>query len=194
MWDTVSRFRRSRDMDDFDDVKRYYREVEGEGVHKEDDLIRFLNITVRDVTESVDDFHFNNAVASIRSLFNKILLFKKIEQNDDIITLFVLNNFLILINPMVPHIAEELWEVLGNRGMICDQKWPLTDKKYLQKNTVDIPVQVNGKVRATISVPYNTSQNELEKLALIEPNVKKFLNGAPKKVIVVINRVVNFVC
>jgi leucyl-tRNA synthetase len=126
-------------------------------------------------------------------LFNRILSFKIAEENDDIVILFVLNNLLILLNPMVPHIAEELWEILGNEGMICNQEWPIVDKKYLQKNTIQIPIQVNGKMRSIISVPNNTSQKELEALALMEPNVEKFLNGSPKKVIVVVNRVVNFV-
>ena len=161
--------------------------------NRQNDLMRSLHITIKDVTESIDNFHFNNAVASLRSLVNKILSFKKIEQNDDVIILFNLNNLLILINPMVPHIAEELWEILGNQGMICDQKWPVSDKRYLQTNTIEVPIQVNGKMRAIISVPNNTSQKELEILGLMEPNVKKFLNGSPKKVIVVINRVVNFV-
>ena len=94
---------------------------------------------------------------------------------------------------MVPHIAEELWEILGNQGMICNQEWPIIDTQYLQKNTIQVPIQVNGKMRAIIHVPNNTSQKELETLALMEPNVKKFLHGTPKKVIIVVNRVVNFV-
>ena len=161
--------------------------------NNQNDLMRYFNITVRDVTESIDNFHFNNAVASIRSLFNRISSFKKIENNDDIVILYVLNNLLILINPMVPHIAEELWEILGNQGMICNQEWPIIDTQYLQKNNIQVPVQVNGKMRAIIHVPNNTSKKELETLALMEPNVKKFLHGTPKKVIIVANRVVNFV-
>ena len=77
--------------------------------------------------------------------------------------------------------------------MICNQKWPIIDTRYLQKNTIQVPVQVNGKMRAIIHVPNNTNQKELETLALLEPNVKKFLHGTPKKVIIVVNRVVNFV-
>ncbi|MDA9171425.1 leucine--tRNA ligase [Alphaproteobacteria bacterium] len=161
--------------------------------NNQNDLMIYFNITVKDVTESIDNFHFNNAVASIRSLFNRISSFENIENNDDNVILYVLNNLLILINPMVPHIAEELWEILGNQGMICNQEWPIIDKQYLQKNTIQVPVQVNGKMRAIINVPNNTSQKELENLALMEPNVKKFLHGTPKKIIIVVNRVVNFV-
>ena len=159
----------------------------------QDKLIRSLNSTIRDVTNHIDDFHFNKAVASIRSFFNIISSYEKISEKDNIVVLYALNNLLILINPMVPHIAEELWEVLNNSGMLCDQKWPLIDDNYLQKSTIQIPVQVNGKMRSVIKVPNDTNEKDLEFLALMEPNVKKFLKGPPKKVIVVVNRVVNFV-
>ncbi len=161
-------------------------------VHQEN-LIRFLNVTIKDVTDSIDNFHFNNAVASIRSLFNNISSYEIIDKDDTVVLFYSLNNLLILINPMAPHIAEELWEVLENKGMICDQSWPIINDKYLQKSIIQVPVQINGKMRAIISVPNDTSKNDLENLALKEPNVKKFLNGSPKKVIIVINRVVNFV-
>jgi leucyl-tRNA synthetase len=94
---------------------------------------------------------------------------------------------------MVPHIAEELGEVLGNSEMICNQSWPSIDISYLQKDNVEIPIQVNGKMRALINVPIDTNKIDLEKIAMREKNVLKFLNGTPKKVIIILNRVVNFV-
>ena len=94
---------------------------------------------------------------------------------------------------MVPHIAEELWEKLDKSKMICNQAWPEVDETYLQKNNVEIPIQVNGKMRALINVPYDTNKLDLENMAMKEKNVLKFLNGVPKKVIIIPNRVVNFV-
>ena len=94
---------------------------------------------------------------------------------------------------MVPHIAEELWSTLNNSEMICNQSWPEVDETYLQKNNVEIPIQVNGKMRALLTVPYDTNKLDLENMAFKEKNVLKFLNGVPKKVIVIPNRVVNFV-
>ena len=94
---------------------------------------------------------------------------------------------------MVPHIAEELWATLNNSEMICNQAWPKVDETYLQKKNVEIPIQVNGKMRALINVPYDTNKLDLEDMAIKEKNVLKFLNGVPKKVIVIPNRVVNFV-
>ena len=157
------------------------------------ELIRTLNVTIKEITQSIDNFHFNNAVASIRSLFNSILSYKIINQHDDEIVLYTTKKLLILINPMVPHIAEELWATINNSEMICNQAWPDIDKTYLQKNNVEIPIQVNGKMRALINVPYDTNKLNLKNIAMKEKNVLKFLNGVPKKVIVIPNRVVNFV-
>ena len=156
-------------------------------------LLRILNITIQDVTDSIENFHFNNAIASIRSLFNSVISCKATSQDDEFIVLYVIKNLLILINPMVPHIAEELWETLKADGMICNANWPIVDNYYLKKNNIEIPIQVNGKIRALINVPMGTNKDELRLLALKEKNIKKFLNGEPKKVIIIPDRIVNFV-
>jgi len=156
-------------------------------------LLKILNITVKEVTDSIENFHFNNAIASIRSLFNSVTAYKTINKIDELIVFHVIKKLLILINPMVPHIAEELWETLKFDGMICNANWPIVNNDYLYQNSVEIPVQINGKMRALINVPIDTNKNELELLALKEKNVKKFLNGKPKKVIIIPNRIVNFV-
>ena len=156
-------------------------------------LLRVLNVTIQDVTDSIENFHFNNAIASIRSLFNSVVSYKTIDQNDAFIVLYVIKNLLILINPMVPHIAEELWETLEADGMICNANWPKVNNNYLQKNNIEIPIQINGKMRALINVPIGTNKQDLELLALKEKNIKKFLNGQPKKVIIIPDRIVNFV-
>ena len=97
------------------------------------------------------------------------------------------------MNPMVPHLAEELWQILGNDNIIANEKWPQAEKSYIEINNVKIPVQVNGKVRAVIEVPKDTNKQDLEEIALNEKNVLKFLNHNPKKVIIIPNRIVNFV-
>ncbi|MDC1375771.1 leucine--tRNA ligase [bacterium] len=157
------------------------------------ELLRTLNITIKEITQSIDDFHFNNAIALIRSLFNSVSSYKIRDKADEVVVLYTTKKLLILINPMVPHVAEELWEILNNQGMIVSQAWPKVDTSYLQKDNIEIPIQINGKMRALINVPYNTNKLDLEQLAMKEKNVLKFLNGVPKKVIVIPNRVVNFV-
>ena len=94
---------------------------------------------------------------------------------------------------MVPHIAEELWQTLNNESLICNADWPSVNKTFMKKDTVKIPIQVNGKMRAVIEVSLNLEEDELEKLALKEENVLKFLNGTPKKSIIIPNRIINFV-
>ena len=94
---------------------------------------------------------------------------------------------------MVPHLAEELWNSLGNENLISDEYWPKIDLNYIKKNNVKMPIQINGKVRAVIEVPIDLNKVDIEKIALKEKNVLKFLNKIPKKVIIIPNRVVNFV-
>ena len=98
-----------------------------------------------------------------------------------------------MINPMVPHIAEELWQTMNNEGLICNAEWPLVNETFLEKSSIKIPIQVNGKMRAIIEVPSDLNKDDLEKLALNQENVLKFLDGKPKKSIVIPNRIINFV-
>ncbi len=157
------------------------------------ELLTFMNTTIKDVTKAIDEFHFNIAVAQIRSLFNLVSSYKIENENDSKIVLFITRKLLIIINPMVPHLAEELWYSLGNENSISYECWPKADSRYIKKNNIKIPIQVNGKVRAVIQVPIDLDKSEIEEIALKEKNVLKFLDKNPKKVIVVPNRVVNFV-
>jgi len=157
------------------------------------ELLTDLNIAIQEITKSIESFTFNIAVASIRTLFNKLSSYKVLRDEDNSILLFVTNKLLIMINPMAPHIAEELWQTLNNEGMICHANWPVVNEVFLEKNNVKIPIQVNGKMRAIIEVPSDLSKDDLEKLALNEQNVLKFLNGKPKKSIIIPNRIINFV-
>jgi len=156
-------------------------------------LLVDLNNTIVEVTKSIENFHFNIAVASIRSLFNSISSYKVNTEKDKTILLYVTKKLLIMINPMVPHIAEELWEYLNNENLICFEDWPSINKSLMQRESVKIPIQVNGKMRAVIEVSIDLSRDDLEKLALKEQNVLKFLDGSPKKTIIIPNRIINFV-
>ena len=83
--------------------------------------------------------------------------------------------------------------ILNNKNTISNEKWPQVDLNFIKKNNVKIPIQINGKVRAVIEVPIDTNKEDIEKIALKEKNVLKFLNNNPKKVIIIPNRIVNFV-
>ena len=156
-------------------------------------LLSHLNHSIIEITKSIEEFHFNTAVASMRSLFNQISNYKITNQDDTNVVIYTTKKFLILINPMVPHIAEELWHFLNNKDLISNEFWPEANLSYLEKDNIKIPIQVNGKVRAVIDVPLNTDEKELKEIALNEKNVLKFLNETPKKVIIIPNRVINFV-
>ena len=160
---------------------------------KSKELLSIMNRTIKEVTKAIDEFHFNLAVASIRSLFNSLSSYEIDDDDDKSVVIHVTEKLLILINPMVPHLAEELWSNLKNKDIIANESWPQVDLNYIQKNKINIPIQVNGKVRAVIEVPIDTNKKEIEEIALKEKNVLKFLNNNPKKVIIIPNRVVNFV-
>ena len=100
----------------------------------------------------------------------------------------------LLVAPMVPHLAEEAWADMGQAGLIADASWPPVDPELLVDDEVTIAVQVMGKLRDTITVAKGLPRAELEALALASPNVARTMEGAaPKKVIVVPDRLVNLV-
>ena len=99
-----------------------------------------------------------------------------------------------LMSPMTPHLSEDLWSMLGQDGLVATAKWPVADPAMLVDDTITMPIQINGKRRAEISVPPTMGKDEVEEKALEVDAVQKALNGAtPKKVIVVPGRIVNVV-
>ena len=99
-----------------------------------------------------------------------------------------------LMSPMTPHIAEEVWTYQGGAGLCTQAAWPKADPALLIDDTVTLPIQINGKRRAEISVPKDMAAGEIEKLALADEDVVRFLAGQPvKKIIVVPGRIINVV-
>jgi len=151
-----------------------------------------LHKTVAGVTGDLDKFHFNKAVARVRELTNSL--------EQDLVNLSdaerreILAALVCLVSPMMPHLSEEMWHHLGFDGLVADQPWPEADAKYLVEETVTVAVQVNGKLRGTIDLTKDCPQDEAESQALQVENVVAAMAGkAPKKVIVVPNRIVNVV-
>ena len=161
--------------------------AEGSG---DEDLERAANRAIRDVTEGIESFAFNKAVAKLYEFTNTILKSKAgaMAQRAAIKTLAQ------LMSPMTPHLAEDIWTLQGGEGLIVNAPWPKADPAMLVENTVTLPIQVNGKRRSEIAVPADMSKEEVEKLVLANDAVKKALDGgAPKKLIVVPGRIVNVV-
>ncbi len=157
-------------------------------------LRRQIHKTIATVTDDLDKFRFNRAVARIRELTNALEDLPAGEPGAGTVLREGLEAATLLIGPMMPHLAEEMWQTLGHEGLIADAPWPAADPDLTRDEAVTIAVQVNGKLRGTIDLPRDTASAAVEAAALALPQVVRFLDGkAPKKVVVVPNRIVSVV-
>ncbi|MCB9988107.1 MAG: leucine--tRNA ligase [Rhodospirillales bacterium] len=158
------------------------------------DLRRKSHQTAAGVADDIEAFLMNKAVAKVRELSNAIDAFKPSDDAGKWALREAIEVLVQCMNPMMPHLAEGLWQKLGHEAMLVDTKWPQADKSLMQADTVSIAVQVNGKLRATITLPKDADRKQAEEIALSEPGVQKFTDGKQiRKVIVVPNRIVNVV-
>jgi leucyl-tRNA synthetase len=155
---------------------------------------RATHKTIAAVTDDLDKFRFNRAVARIRELSNTLEEFPVGAPGAPEVLREGLETLALLLGPMMPHLAEEMWQELGREGLLAEQPWPLADPDLTRDEQVTLAVQVNGKLRATLDVPRDTASDAIEDAALALPQVVRWLEGqAPRKVIVVPNRIVNIV-
>jgi leucyl-tRNA synthetase len=156
---------------------------------QDDALRRKLHRTIAAVGEAIDGLQFNKAVAQLYELTSAIEKAEPSTTRSEAIRTLVL-----LIAPMAPHLAEECWALLGERGLIVDASWPRFDPALLIDDHVTLAVQVNGKLRDTMTAPRGLDREAAEALALSSGNVQRQLAGAaPRKIIVVPDRLVNIV-
>jgi leucyl-tRNA synthetase len=155
---------------------------------------RTIHKTVAAVTDDLDKFRFNRAVARIRELTNALEDMPAGKPGAGAVLREGLEAATRLIGPMMPHLAEEMWQALGHQGLVADAPWPTPDPDLARDEEVTIAVQVNGKLRGTIDLPRDAAAAAVEEAALALPQVVRFLDGrAPKKVVVVPNRIVSVV-
>ncbi|MDA9122393.1 leucine--tRNA ligase [Paracoccaceae bacterium] len=157
-----------------------------------EDLIleRSVHQSINEVTKGIESFSFNKSIANLYDLTNTISK-SKAGSGAKISALIVLSK---LMMPFTPHIAEEMWEALGELELISKSPWPKANRELLESDDVTIAIQVNGKRRSLITLSKSLEKKEIESLALADKNIKKILNGAlPRKVIVVPGRIVNVV-
>ncbi|MEC3860880.1 leucine--tRNA ligase [Mesobacterium sp. TK19101] len=153
-------------------------------------LLREMHKTIDEVTKGVESFGFNAAIAKLYAFTNTLSKSKAGAAAKRQAT----RTLAQLMSPMTPHLAEDIWAMLGGEGLIATAPWPVADPAMLVEDTVTLPIQVNGKRRGEITVPKDMDKAEVEKLALAEASVQRSLDGAiPKKVIVVPGRIVNVV-
>ena len=161
---------------------------------KNEEFISAINQTIYYVTLDYENFRFNSAIARIRKFTNMLFDNEKILKKDIKLFKFLIENTIKIFSPMVPHISEEMWNLLGNKNFLIKSEWPIADKKFLKVENVILAVQVNGKLKGTIELPFNTNSIEIEKKALSLPKVIKIIGkNKPKKIIVVKNKVANIV-
>ena len=139
-------------------------------------------------------FTFNTAIASVMELMNSLIKFKDDSAQGRAVMQESLQAIVLMLSPIVPHITDRLWEALGGNGALIDHTWPKTDESALVKDSLQIIVQVNGKLRSRIEVMASASKDEIEATAITDENVMKFTDGKQVvKVIVVPGKLVNIV-
>ena len=150
--------------------------------------------TIDAVTKDIENFHFNKAVARIRELTNTLEKMATATPDAQAVMAEALEAVIHLISPLLPHLAEELWSLLGHTDLIAQRAWPHADPALLIDDTVTVAVQVNGKLRATLQLALNLPEEEAKALALGNPGVQAAIEGKTiKKTIVVPNRIINVV-
>ena len=155
---------------------------------------RLVHKTIQAVTNDLERFHFNKAVARIRELSNALEGLSKNDSGAPWVMRFGVETISILIGPMMPHLAEEMWHSLGHETLVAETAWPVADTSMLNDETVTIGVQINGKLRGTIDIAKDTDQDAVKEAALSLENVQSFIGDKEvRKVIVVPNRIVNVV-
>jgi leucyl-tRNA synthetase len=161
------------------------------GANDQDEaLLREMHKAIHDVTAGIDSFGFNASIAKLYGFTNTLAKSKAGGEAKR----QAARTLAQLMSPMTPHLAEEIWALLGGEGLIAHAAWPVAEAAMLVEDTVTLPIQINGKRRGELSVPKDLAKEEVEKLVLAHEAVVKALDGAaPKKLIVVPGRIVNVV-
>ena len=157
-------------------------------------VLKIIHRTIVAVSDDLDKFHFNRAVARIRELTNELEDLSPEEEGADWVMRQGLETAVYLIGPMMPHLAEELWHSLGHQTLLADTPWPEAEADQLVEKNVTVAVQVNGKLRGTLDLPKDSDDQTAETAALALENVSAAIAGKPiRKVIIVPNRIINVV-
>ena len=151
------------------------------------ELERELNVVIKKVSEDYEDMKYNTAIAAMMSYVNILYKQEKVSKK-------YIKPLLQILNPVAPHVTEELWQRLGFEGYIFDSKWPSYDESKLVADEIEIPVQINGTVRYRITVPADSDEKTIEKIATENPALQNYMNGKEiKKIIVIKSKIVNIV-
>ncbi len=157
-------------------------------------LTRLVHKTIAGVTDDLDKLRFNTAVARIRELTNAVAALEQTDDGAKAAYRLGIGTAVQLLNPMAPHIAEEIWAELGGDGLLAETPWPTHDPALLVEDTVTLAVQVNGKLRGTVEAAKDAPKDELEAAALALDTVQAQMEGkSVRKVIIVPGKIINVV-
>jgi leucyl-tRNA synthetase len=171
-------------------LEKIYNLFAKKGLSQKSDgqLEKNLHKTIKKISEDIESMKFNTAVSSLMEFANVWQISESGLNKKD------LAYFLIILSPLAPHLAEELWSMAGFKGLCCNQKWPEYNQKLIEEKNVLLIVQINGKVRDKIEVESGINQKEAEKIILELEKIKNLISGAEiKKIIFVPNKLVNIV-
>merc|ERR1711871_503166 len=151
-----------------------------------------MHKTIKGVTHDIDRMAFNTAISKLMIFVNELKDLKGAVPREAV------ESLALLLSPMAPHVAEEMWQLLGHtdsKGCIAKQSWPQHDEQYCVEDTATVAIQVGGKVRGKVDVPKDLSQDDMVSLAMEQPSVSKWVDGKPfKKIIYVPGKILNLVC
>ena len=167
-------------------LNRVWRIQENFKDKAEDALLRLMHKTIKKVSEDIQEFKFNTAIAAMMEFTNAIYQLGADKE--------VFKNLVLLISPIAPHFAEELWQTLGNKESIFKSEWPKYDLAMLIEETVTIVIQVNGKMRSKIDLPADIEESRLKELVLADEKLKPWIQDKPiRNFIYVPQKIVNIV-
>jgi len=159
------------------------------------ELRRQVHETLAKVNDDIGRrYTFNTAIAAVMELLNALSRATGTTPADRAVQQEALETVTLLLTPIVPHICEALWQALGHTGSVTAASWPRPDEAALVRDTLELVVQVNGKLRGHIRVPAGSAREEIERAALAEPNVQRFVEGkSVRKIVLVPAKLVNVV-
>jgi len=158
-------------------------------------LYRKTHQSIKKVTTDIErNYHFNTAIAALMELLNELTAFEPRSDKDWATFKFAIEQMLLLFSPFAPHCAEELWEAIGNKPSIFEQQWPEWNEHIAKEETIELVIQINGKVRSKVMISAGTPDNEIKRIAFEDQRTKEFIGTkAIKKIIVVKSKLVNIV-
>lgn len=144
-----------------------------------------FNYAIKKVGEDIESLSFNTGISELMKLLNEVENYKIDDEKKKV--------FIQLLHPFAPHISEELWEIIGEKKSITLSQWPRYDNKFLRQRKVNVVVQFDGKVRGTVEVESDLNQKKLQEIVMADEKFSKYKDKEVKKVIVVPNKIINFV-